>query len=287
MNNKTKDFFQKNIGYLAVALVCVVYIATAFITIDKTGKTVSRIIADGAFAFLLGFSINRILELQGIMNGEKDEKYQASVKLHGETIIKVSPKINELDEWCEIKNRENLKQQRTRILATNGMSYDDYFDEKGNAKGIQVDESKMKNKKLRKIENNRISCYNKALKLKLTPLSAGELTSEGDKINDIYNFGRTKEQYERQTSVSDVISKILISIVIGYYGVTLVQDFNYANLIWNCLQVSLFIIIGSIKMRQSYSFITGEYRGRIIKKINNLEMFYNYVNKKENVENGT
>ena len=276
MQTKTRDFIQKNLGYIAVVFVCIVYVATAFITIGKTGKTISQIIADGFIAFLLGFSINRILDLQGIINGERDERYLASVKLHGETILKVSKYIDRLEGWCEIQNAINLKVQRTRILAQEGMKYDDYFDEQGNAKGYQYTQQKLP-RALQKIENAKISCYRKAVKLKLTPLSTGELTSEGSKANDQYNFGRTKEQYERQASVSDIVSKVLISVVIGYYGVTFVQDFNYANLIWNCLQVAMFICIGAIKMRQSYSFITGEYRGRIIKKINNLEMFYNYI----------
>lgn len=276
MQTKTKDFLQKNLGYLSVILVCIVYIATAFITIDKTGKTINQIIADGFIAFILGYGINRILDYQGIINGEKDERYLASVKLHSETILKVSPHIDHLEGWCEIQNAVNLKVQRTRILAQEGMKYDDYFDEQGNAKGYKYTEQKLP-RNLQKIEDAKISCYRKAVKLKLTPLSTGELTSEGIKANDPYFFGRTKEQYAKQTSVTDLISKIAVGIIIGYYGVKLVQDFDYANLIWNCLQVSMFITMGAIKMRQSYFFITGEYRGRIIKKINNLEMFYNYI----------
>ena len=73
------------------------------------------------------------------------------------------------------------------------------------------DEEKLKNKTLRKTEKARIRCFKKALHLKLTPITAGALTSEGGKKQDPYNFGRTKGQYETQTSVKDIITKICIA----------------------------------------------------------------------------
>lgn len=277
MNEKIKDFFQRSLGYFIVVLVAAAYICTAFIQIDETGKSVMRIVADGAIVFLLGFFINRSFDLQGIMDGEKNDRFQSSYTLHGETVVKISPHIDRLDEWCRIKNEENLKVQRTRILASEGLAYSNYFNDDGSAKDITIDESKLKNKYTKRIERRRIACFNKALHLKLTPLTAGELTSEGTKAQDPYNFGRTKQEYEKQRGIYDIISKVVIAVIFGYYGVSLIQDFSYATLIWHCLQVAIFVLVGSINMLNSYLFITGEYRGRIVKKISQLEMFDNYV----------
>lgn len=277
MNEKIRDFFKQNIGYFIVALVSIVYIATAFITVDETGKTIGEIIADTAVVFFLGLFINRVFDLQGMMNGDRDERVQMAIVTHGETVVKISPYIDRLDEWCKLKNEENLKVQRTRVLASEGMRYEDYFDEDGSAKDFKPDEEKLKNKTLRKTEKARIRCFKKALHLKLTPITAGALTSEGGKKQDPYNFGRTKGQYETQTSVKDIITKICIAGIFGYYGVRLIQDFNYATLIWNGLQVAIFLIMGCIKMYNSFMFVTGEYRTRIVNKTNNLEMFHNYI----------
>lgn len=277
MNEKIRDFFKQNIGYFIVALVSIVYIATAFITVDETGKTIGEIIADTAVVFFLGLFINRVFDLQGMMNGDRDERVQMAIVTHGETVVKISPYIDRLDEWCKLKNEENLKVQRTRVLASEGMRYEDYFDEDGSAKDFKPDEEKLKNKTLRKTEKARIRCFKKALHLKLTPITAGALTSEGGKKQDPYNFGRTKGQYETQTSVRDIITKICIAGIFGYYGVRLIQDFNYATLIWNGLQVAIFLIMGCIKMYNSFMFVTGEYRTRIVNKTNNLEMFHNYI----------
>lgn len=277
MNEKIRDFFKQNIGYFIVALVSIVYIATAFITVDETGKTIGEIIADTAVVFFLGLFINRVFDLQGMMNGDRDERVQMAIVTHGETVVKISPYIDRLDEWCKLKNEENLKVQRTRVLASEGMRYEDYFNEDGSAKDFKPDEEKLKNKTLRKTEKARIRCFKKALHLKLTPITAGALTSEGGKKQDPYNFGRTKGQYETQTSVKDIITKICIAGIFGYYGVRLIQDFNYATLIWNGLQVAIFLIMGCIKMYNSFMFVTGEYRTRIVNKTNNLEMFHNYI----------
>ena len=277
MNEKIRDFFKQNIGYFIVALVSIVYIATAFITVDETGKTIGEIIADTAVVFFLGLFINRVFDLQGMMNGDRDERVQMAIVTHGETVVKISPYIDRLDEWCKLKNEENLKVQRTRVLASEGMRYEDYFNEDGSAKDFIPDEEKLKNKTLRKTEKARIRCFKKALHLKLTPITAGALTNEGGKKQDPYNFGRTKGQYETQTSVRDIITKICIAGIFGYYGVRLIQDFNYATLIWNGLQVVIFLIMGCIKMYNSFMFVTGEYRTRIVNKTNNLEMFHNYI----------
>lgn len=282
MNEKVKVFFKQNIGYFIVALVSLIYIATAFITIGKTGKTVAEIIADGAIALALGFFINRVFDLQGMMNGDREDKVQATYLLHNDTVVKISPYIDRLDAWCKIKNEENLRVQRTRILATEGLKYDDYFDESGAAKDFKVNEERLKNKLLCKDEKKRIQCFRKALRLKLTPITAGSLTSEGGKAQDPYFFGRTKAQYETQSGIKDIIFKVLIACIIGYYGVDLIRDFSYANLIWKGLQVGIFLIMGVIKMYNSYIFVVDEYRGRIIKKIDNLQMFDNYIAENKN-----
>ena len=127
------------------------------------------------------------------------------------------------------------------------------------------------------MELKRIKCFYKALHVKLTPLSACELTSEGSNMNDPYFFGRSKIEYEKQSSASDVISKIAVALIFGYYGVSLIQDFSYAQLIWNSLQVGIFILMGITKMYNSFIFITGEFRGRMVKKVTVLDMFLRFV----------
>lgn len=284
MGEKARDFLKKNIGYMVVGLVSAIYIATSVITMGKTGKTFGEIMADGAIVLFLGVFVNRIFDLQGMMNGDREERVQETIRLHGEAVVRVSPYLDRLDKWCEEKNEEALKMQRTKVLASEGMRYDDYFDEKGGAKLFVVNKDRLKDKFLRGDEIKRLRCFRKALRLKLTPLTASGLTSEGGKKQDPYYLGRTKSQYERGATISDVITKVIIACLFGYYGAELVQDFSYADLIWKALQIGIFFITGVIKMYQSYMFVVDEYRGRIVKKIDNLQMFENYINSEKITE---
>ncbi len=284
MGEKAREFLKKNIGYMVVGLVSAIYIATSVITMGKTGKTFGEIVADGAIVLFLGMFINRIFDLQGMMNGDREVRVQETIRLHGEAVVRISPYLDRLDKWCEDKNDEALKMQRTKILASEGMRYDVYFDEKGGAKPFFVNKDRLKDKFLRVDEIKRLRCFRKALRLKLTPLTASGLTSEGGKKQDPYYLGRTKSQYERGATISDVITKVIIACLFGYYGAELVQDFSYADLIWKALQIGIFFITGVIKMYQSYMFVVDEYRGRIVKKIDNLQKFENYINSKKTTE---
>lgn len=278
MNDKVRSFFKQNLGYFTVGFVSLIYILTAFLTIDETGKTITQIIADGAISFLLGLFINRIFELQGMMNGDREERVRATIEEHGKIVVKISPHIDKLDKWCELENEKNYKLQRTKILARAGLKYDDCFDEGGVAKVWKPDEERLKDKVLRRAELKRLMGFHKAVNLKLTALSGGELTSEGGKQEDPYFMGRTKAQYRTQASIWDSISKLGTAIIFGYYSVKLVQGFNYANLIWTALQVALFLAMGVITMFKAYNYVVDEFRGRIVKKIDNLQKFDNYVN---------
>lgn len=284
MGEKARDFLKKNIGYMIVGLLSAIYIATSVITMGKTGKTIGEIMAGGAIVLFLGVFINRIFDLQGMMNGEREERVQDTIRMHGEAVVRISPYLDRLDGWCDEKNAEALKMQRTKILAGEGMRYDDYFDERGGAKTFVVNKDRLKDKYLRGDEIKRLRCYRKALRLKLTPLTASGLTSEGGKKQDPYYLGRTKSQYERGATISDIVSKVIIACLFGYYGAELVQDFSYADLIWKALQIGIFFITGVIKMYQSYMFIVDEYRGRIIKKIDNLQKFENHINSEKVTE---
>lgn len=280
MNDKVKDFIKNNIGYFIVAFVCIIYIMTSYLTIDKTGKSIARIIGDGSIALFLGLFINTMLGLQGMMLGDKDERVRSTAAEHEKVVLRISPYIDRLDGWCDLENAKNYKLQRTKILARAGLKYEDCFDEDGVAKSWTPDAEHLKGS-LRKNELKKLKAYKEAVNLKLTALSAGDLTSEGGKDEDPYYFGRTKAQYETQTGVRELISKLGTAVIFGYYGVRLVDEFSYANLIWMGLQVATFLITGIIKLYKDYNYVTGEFRGRIVKKTDNLQKFENYIKSQE------
>lgn len=277
-----KNFVYQNIGYITVGLVSAVFMATAFIEMGVTGKSVGEIISESALMFFLGVFINYILDIQGIINGERDERVIKTLELHGQTVERISPFIERLDAWCAKQNEEALVLQRTKLLASGGLKYSECFDTEGSVLPLTVDREKLRNRYKREGEVRRIRAYRRAVRLKLTPLCPSELTSEGGRSTDPFYMGRTKAQYERETSIKDILSKLACAVILGYFGVELISDFDVAALIWRGVQVATLLVMGILKMLKSQMYMTDEYRGRVIKKIDHLQKFENYIKTEEN-----
>ncbi len=287
MDEKLKKFVMDNLGFIAVAFISVVYILSSVLQAGTTGKSIGNIIFDGAMTFILGMSFNILLGLQGMIRGDNDPRVKETSRLHAEAVERIAEHIDRLAPWCEERNAENLKAGRTRILAKGGMKYEDCFDEDDSPKPFEWNKTRLSDKYLRREELRRYKAYREAVELEPTPLSVSALTgeSEGQKQDDRYSLGgRTKLEYEKQTTRTDAVSKVMVALVFGYFGFELVTDFSYALLIWNALQVGVCLVMGVIKMMQSFNFVVDEHRGRTVNKINYLQMFESYIKKKEEGE---
>ena len=301
IGGRIKEYILRNVGMLGIVFISIAYTATALITISRTEKTLAQIIVDGVTFLLLGVLVTRLFSLQGIMNGERDRRVVKTVTLHGQIVERAEPFIDRLDDWCEGKNAQALKMQRTHILLRNGMKYEDYFDEEGIAReyvarpfveppfpeppatlsGKERDEWRARElgkiKRARELherhEAARLQFYTAALRVKLTPLSACALTGEMVKREDPFYFGRTKKEYERSSGRQDLILRVLAAVVFGFFSVELIENFSAADLVWKLLQVAIAVAMGLVQMYQSHIYVTEEYRGAIIQKIDHLQMF--------------
>lgn len=276
---RINDAFRSNFGYIAVILVSLAYVSMAFLTIGYTGKSVLQIIAEGVITFLFGIVINRSFEMQGMIRGDSDQRVIKAVADHAGMVESIAHKLDELDEWCAKKNAEALARARRTYLSRNGMRYKDYFTDEGLP--LPFVPVEYKRRKERRAEWWRQKHFEHAVNIKITRLSAGLLISDTGDPADPYFLGRSKKEYEAQSMKKDVWSKIVLAVFFGYYGVSLVQEFSPANLIWTIFQLALFIFIGSVRMEQCLMFVTDEYRDRVTKKTNILRMFQ-ADNRKEN-----
>ena len=274
---RIKDAFRSNFGYIAVVLVSCAYIATSFLTIEATGKSIARILADGVLAFVVGVLINRMFEAQGVINGDADNRVINAAVRHAEMVETVAPFLDELDAWCEIKNAEALARARRTYLSRHGMRYKDYFSADGLPLEFVARDCTRYKERFAEIKRKRR--FEHALNMKLTRLSAGLLISDTGDANDPYFLGRSKAEYGSESARHDVRSKLVLAGLFGYFGVSLLQSFSVANLIWTLLQLTVFLLMGAIKMEQSYMYVTDEYRSRVNKKTDILQMFKVYMGK--------
>ena len=283
------DAFYKNAGFVAVFLISTVYIGASFILISKTGKSVYEILATGTLSMMVGLLINGVFRSIGIEKGENDEKTLSTSELYAKTLEGVVPRLDMLDKFCDEENKKALFLLRTRILARAGLKYADCFDEEGahlkfNPELYTEDEIKCekfrKRRKMRRQNRKRERAYQNAICVKIKPLTPDSLTSEGSDDSDPFNFGKTKGEYRRSRGVKDAVSRVLMAVIFGYFGVTFVSEVNPATLIWNTLQIIMYVTSGVMQMYSSFSFIVDEHRLSMIKKIDYLEKFNVWAEKK-------
>ena len=280
MNDKKKAFielFYKNAGYVAVVLISLIYIASSLILISKTGKSVYEIIATGALSMVVGILITGIFRSIGIQRGDADERTVATDRLHSETVESVIQYVDLLDSFCEVENERALKSLRARILAKEGLKYDECFDERGVSLPLSADENAKNYKR-------KVRAYNKAVNLKIKPLVASNLTAEGANTEDPFNFGKTKKQYTAQGSTSDIVTRAIMAIVFGYFGVAFASEINFGAIIWNTLQVIMYICSGVMQMHSSYIWVVNDYRYAKIRKIDLLDKFRIYAEQERSRE---
>ena len=268
------ELIYKNASYLVVALISLAYIASSLLLISKTGRSVYEILGAGLLSLIVGSLINSAFRSAGVRKGEADERTQSTAILHATAVEEIVPFIDRLDTFCEEENARVLKRVRTSILAGAGLKYEDCFDENGLAMGLKGDlgADNTKNKQ-------RERAYRKACKIKPKPLSSFLLTSDGVDYANPYDFGKSKRDFAKSKSLTDVAGRVIMAVIFGYFGVTLSAEINVATLIWNTLQIVMYVTGGVIGMYSSFMYVVDEHRLGIIKKIDILQKFKLYVDK--------
>lgn len=275
--NTLIDNLYRNAGYYSVALISLVYIVSSLILISKTGRSVYEIIGAGFLSLVVGSLINGSFRSIGIRRGEEDERTLSTIELHSKAVEEITSFIDRLDEYCDVENKHAIKRIRLKILAEAGLKYDQCFDEYGVARELvltQGKENRSKNRKKRK-------AYKKAVGLKVKRLIPSNLTSDGGDFNNPFDFGKSKREYAKSRSLTDTLMRAVMAIIFGYFGVSLVSEVDFASVIWNCLQIVLYVAGGIISMYSTYTWIVDDYRQGVIKKIDHLQKFKAFVSKQQ------
>ena len=93
----------------------------------------------------------------------------------------------------------------------------------------------------------------------------------------LQNFGKTKKQYTAQGSTSDIVVRAIMAVIFGYFGVAFATEINFGAIIWNTLQVIMYICSGVMQMHNSYVWVVNDYRYAKIRKIDLLDKFRIYA----------
>lgn len=268
------EALYKNAGYIGVLLISLIYILSGLITISKTGKTVWEILATGVISMIIGILINSIFRGMGIRRGDEDERMVQAAKLHAKTVEEILPDMDKLDLYCELESKKAKKLIRSRILLEGGISYSSVFDEEG-VLIYKPEVASTKEEKRQAREKNRL--IKRALRVKMKSLTPIALTSDGGKSDNPFDFGKSKSAYSRVQTVADLLMRACMAVIFGYFGVTLLYEVDLSKIIWNSLQIIMYVCSGIVQMYTSYMWIVDLYRGSVIRKIDQLEKFKLFV----------
>ncbi len=267
--NSFLESLYKNAGYYCVGLISLIYIAGSLILISKTGKSIYEIIGTGFISMVVGSLINGSLRSVGVRRGEENEKMIEAQKNHAEVLCQVSPHLDKLEEFCDSENKNAIKKIRIKILAAVGLKYNDCFDENGVCKELLLTQDRKNRRKNRKI----MRAYRKAVNLKIKELTVDALTFECGNTDNPFDFGKSKREFSKSKNATDIITRVIMAVIFGYFGVTLVNEINFATVIWNALQIVMYITSGVVGMYSTYMWIVEDYRQGILKKIEYLKRF--------------
>ena len=115
--------------------------------------------------------------------------------------------------------------------------------------------------------------YHKAVNLKIKELTVDTLTFDGGSNDNPFDFGKSKRDFSKSKNATDIITRVIMAVIFGYFGVTLVSEINFATIIWNALQIVMYITSGIVGMYSTYMWIVDDYRQGVMKKVDYLKRF--------------
>ena len=295
-SEKMRNFCRLYLTYAVLALICLAYIAlTSLVSIDKTGKTLSMIFADGALAFLVGFCINNLFQQQGLTIGGMEGIVVEARERYRNTVARVSVHYDRLDTWCAEMNAKTLRTARCNLLSAVSLSYKAYFDEDGQAlmQGYQPSYRRFRllhpdtwsSLGHNRMERARVEAVQKAIHLKLHQLTPGELLCEEGGGMDPFDFGLSKRKYVARENMKNLLSKVATSVVFGLYTARLLESFSLAKLCWVILQVVFFLGLGTIQLGGAREYMVTVYAGRLDAKNMYMNQFETEVLNRGTEEN--
>lgn len=264
LGEKIKNNLQK----IVIIIVSVLYVIQGFFSISKKDATILSILGSIGISIIIGVTISSAFDSWGIKEGINSQKFLMSCETYGKAKLEATPNLDKLSAWCDYKNDKELENKKKEIIQSHGMKWKAY-------KLGYYDKYKDK------LNDEQLKDLIKANNLKIKRIKSDDLLniSINNKTNNYGKFGKSIEQYEQSNLITDIITRFFLGILLGLYGLSpLITKDNageiLANMLWNTMQIALWIAFGIIKFSKSKSFIEDEYRQRnVILKTEYLNEF--------------
>lgn len=270
---KLGEIIKENLQKVTLILVSIVYITQGIFSFEKRDATFLDILGNISLSIIVGTVISSSMNSLGLKDGRESEIFKGSLKAYGEAKIKATPNFDKLSPWCEYKNFQELELQKKEIIQSSGLNWKayryGYYEEHRD-----------------KLTENQIKAIERAKNTSILKLTAEDLFSDlpkpkyGLKIVKIGNkFGESENDYKSRNLVNDLLIKFGMSIICGLYAlVPIITEDNLfeilAGVIWNTMQILMWIVLGTLKYANAKAFMENEYRQtHIIQKTEYLNEF--------------
>lgn len=269
-NQKKKlgEVIRDNLQKVVVIIVSVLYIIQGLFSITKKDTTIIEILGAIGISIIVGITISNAFNSLGIKDGMNSSKFLASCEVYGKTKTEATPNLDKLSAWCTYKNSQELEFRKKQIIQNSGLKWKAY------KLGYYIDHTS-------KLKEEQINALKEADNLKIEAISPDDLLniSISDKNKKYGKFGKSIKQFEKINFMTDLTSKIGLGIICGLYGLApLITKENagqmLASMVWNMVQIALWLSLGIIKYANAKSFIEDDYRqNNIILKTEYLNEF--------------
>lgn len=260
------EVVRENLQKIVIVIVSLIYIVQGLFTLQTKNATILDILGSIAISVVVGVIISASLNSMGVKDGRKSNAFIQSIKTYGETKEKATEYFDKLQAWCDYKNTIELEAKRKEVIQNAGLKWKLYkvgYYEKNTPKQAE-----------------QVTAIDKAKHMKIEHLTPNQLLSDlpNSKLMK-KRFGEDEHGFQVRNFFSDLVSRIGVGVVCGMFGLApLITEDNVqeklANMLWNTMQISMWITIGLTKYASAKAFIENEYRQtHIIQKTELLNEF--------------
>lgn len=286
---KFAEVFKENLQKLTIALVSIIYITQGIFELSKKNTTLVDIIGSIGLSVSVGIILSSSFVSLGLKDGKKSEKMEHSLIAYAQTKVKATPNFDKLSAWCEYKNSQELMYRKKEIIQESGLNWKAY--KFGYYEEHQERLNETQKQALEFAKNCSVpKLSSQELLSDLPHIKTGRMAILKNKRDaHLSKFGQTEKEYQNKSNIQDIFTKLFIAIVCGLYGLSpLVTGDNIsevlAGVLWNTMQIVMWLAFGLTKYVNAKSFIEDEYRQtHIVQKTEYLNEFIATMENNPNV----
>ena len=244
---KVQEFFRKLTsmipGFIGL-LIALWWIFFGALKITQTEVSIVDNIGITICSVVLSITLCELIAGGGFSSAKQTKQYVVTQHDYKSAVQEGLPKQKPITKYALAIAQSNLRDVRKRNLATNGLFYDEYFDENGNFIGGDY-------KHNTKLKNYQKRAITKCIKLKvILPSIFGNISSK--------TFGLTKEVSETEFRTKTISKNSIIRIIISILTANVMFEFigfNIGSLIFAFFQIVLWTSSGLIQRIANFNFV--------------------------------